>query len=130
MEAGIRSGTKKRNAGIGSLVGAGIGFFVGGPAGAAVGSMVGGGLGGVTGDSASIQYRDVQIIVGDNLQDIRRKLLDTHCEALDVLLQKNSTNLWQEFDGSINDLLKQLTAEIEQFDLELQNLLQKTKIAY
>ena len=68
--------------------------------------------------------------MGDNLQDIRRKLLDTHCEALDVLLQKNSTNLWQEFDGSINDLLKQLTAEIEQFDLELQNLLQKTKIAY
>ena len=130
VEAGTRSGTKKRNAGIGSLIGAGIGFLVGGPAGAAVGSMVGGGLGGITGDSASIQYRDVQIIVGDNLQDIRRKLLDTHCEALDVLLQKNSTNLWQEFDGSINDLLKQLTAEIEQFDLELQNLLQKTKIAY
>ena len=129
VEAGTRSGTKKRNAGIGSLLGAGIGFLVAGPAGAAVGSMVGGGLGSATGDSASIRYRDVQITVGDNLQDIRRKLLDTHCEALDVLLQKNSTNLWQEFEGSIKTLLKKLSAEMAQFDSELQKILNKTKLA-
>lgn len=129
VEAGTRSGTKKRNAGIGSLVGAGIGFLVAGPAGAAVGSMVGGGLGSATGDSTSIRYRDVQITVGDNLQDIRRKLLDTYSEALDVLLQKNSTNLWEEFDGSIKTLLKQLSAEMAQFDSELQKILNKTQLA-
>ena len=130
MEAGTRSGTKKRNSLLGTIGGGIVGFLVGGPAGAAIGAGLGGGPGGATGDSASIRYRDVQITVGDNLQDIRRKLLDTHCEALDVLLQKNSTNLWQEFDGNIKYLLKQLTAEIEQFDLELQNLFQNTKIAY
>lgn len=129
VEAGTRSGTKKRNSGIGSLLGAGVGFFLGGPAGAAIGSMVGGGLGSATGDSASIRYRDVQITVGDNLQDIRRKLLDTHCEALDVLLQKSATNLLQEFDDSIKNLLKQLFAEMEQFDSELQKILNKTQLA-
>ena len=128
VEAGTRSGTKKRNAGIGSLLGTGIGFLVAGPAGAAVGSMVGGGLGSATGDSASIRYRDVQVTMGDNLQDIRRKLLDTHCEALDVLLEKSSTNLWQEFDGSIKNLLKKLSAEMEKFDSKLKEILDKTKI--
>ncbi|WP_311223553.1 MULTISPECIES: dynamin family protein [unclassified Acidovorax] len=129
VEVGTRSGTKKRNAGIGSLLGAGIGFLVAGPAGAAVGSMVGGGLGGVTGDSASIRYRDVQITVGDNLQGIRRTMLDTHREAFDIRLKKDAEDLWQQFDGSIKNLLKQLSAEMEQFDSELQQILNRTQIA-
>ena len=129
VEAGTRSGTKKRNSLLGTIGGGIVGFLVGGPAGAAIGAGLGGGLGGATGDSASIRYRDVQITVGDNLQDIRRKLLDTHCEALDVLLQKNSTNLWQEFEGSIKTLLKKLSAEMAQFDSELQKILNKTKLA-
>lgn len=130
VESGTCSGTKKRNAGIGSLLGAGLGFLVGGPAGAAIGSMVGGGLGGATGDSASIRYRDVQITVGDNLQDIRRKLLDTHCEVLEALLEKKSTALWEDFDGSVKSLLKQLSAEIYQFESELENILNKTQISH
>ena len=129
VEAGTRSGTKKRNSLLGTIGGGIVGFLVGGPAGAAIGAGLGGGLGGATGDSASIRYRDVQITVGDNLQDIRRKLLDTHCEALDVLLQKNSTNLWQEFEGSIKTLLKKLSAEMAQFDSELQKILNKTQLA-
>lgn len=129
VEVGTRSGTKKRNAGIGSLLGAGIGFLVAGPAGAAVGSMVGGGLGGVTGDSASIRYRDVQITVGDNLQGIRRTMLDTHREAFDIRLKKDAEDLWQQFDGSIKNLLKQLSAEMEQFDSDLQQILNRTRIA-
>ena len=64
------------------------------------------------------------------MQDIRRKLLDTYCEALKALLEKNSTDLWQEFDGSIKILLKQLSAEIEQFDSELQKILNKTQLAF
>ena len=86
--------------------------------------------GGAIGDSASIRYRDVQIIVGDNLQDIRRKLLDTYCEKLVELLEKNSTDLWEAFDGSIKTLLKQLSAEMEQFDSELQKILNKTQLAF
>lgn len=127
VEAGTRAGTKKRNSLLGTIGGGVVGFLVGGPAGAAIGAGLGGGLGGSTGDSASIRYRDVQIIVGDNLQDIRRKLLDTYCETLEVLLAKSSTDLWQEFEGSIQILLKQLSAEIEQFDSELQKILNKTQ---
>ena len=137
VEAGTRAGTKKRNTGVGSILGTAAGAalgsvvpVVGTALGAGLGGFLGGFLGGATGDSASIRYCDVQIIVGDNLQDIRRKLLDTHCEAVEVLLQKNSTNLWQEFDGSIQILLKQLSAEIEQFDSELQKILNKTQIAF
>ena len=68
--------------------------------------------------------------MGDNLQDIRRKLLDTYCEKLFELLEKNSTDLWEEFDGSIKTLLKQLSAEIEQFDSELQKILKKTQLSH
>lgn len=137
VEAGIRSGTKKRNSGIGALLGTAAGAVIGsvvpvvGTAiGASIGGALGGGLGGVIGDSASIRYRDVQITLGDNLQDIRRKLLDTHCEVLEVQLEKKSTDLWKEFDGSIQILLKQLSAEIEQFESELEKILNKTKISH
>lgn len=130
VEAGTNSGTKKRNSLLGTIGGGLIGFLVGGPAGATIGAGLGGGLGSATGDSASIRYRDVEIIVGDNLQDIRRKLLDTYCEALQALLEKNSNDLWQEFDGSIKTLLKQLSAEIEQFDSELQKILNKTQLSH
>lgn len=129
VEAGTRAGTKNRNSGIGSLLGAGAGFLIGGPAGMAFGAILGGGLGSATGDSASIRYRDVQITVGDNLQDIRHQLQNTSCEALDELLQETSINLWKEFDGSIKTLLKKLSTEIEQFYSELQKILKKTQLA-
>lgn len=136
VEAGTRPGTKKRNSGIGAILGMALGAAIGsvipvvGTAlGASVGGALGGGFGSATGDSTSTLYRDVQITVGDNLQDIRRKLLDTYCEALDVLLQKNSTSLWEEFDGSIKILLKRLSAEMKQFDSELQKILKKTQLA-
>lgn len=126
VEAGTRSGTKRRNSGLGTLGGGAIGAFFG-PVGVLIGSFLGGMVGGATGDSTSIHYRDVQTTVGDNLLDIRRKLLDSSCEALDALLLTASTKLWQEFDGSIKTLLKQLSAEIKQFDSELQKILNKTQ---
>ena len=134
VEAGTRSGTKRRNAGFGTLGGTAAGAAIGSVIpvigtgiGAGVGGILGRWLGGATGDSPGIRYRDVEITVGDNLQDIRRKLLDTYSEALDALLLTACTKLWQEFDGSINTLLKQLSAEIKQFDSELQKILNQTQ---
>lgn len=129
VEAGTRAGTKKRNSAIGSLLGGAIGFAFGGPLGAAAGASAGGMLGSATGDSASMRYRDVQVTVGDNLQDIRRQLVDSHCEALDVLLQKMSDELWNEFAGSIRLLLKKLSEEIDQFESELQQIIDKTQFS-
>lgn len=128
VEAGTQPGTKKRNSGIGTLVGAALGSPFG-PAGIAAGAMLGGMLGNATGDDASIRYRDVQVTVGDNLQDIRRKFLDSHCEALDILLHTHSEELWKDFSVSINMLLKKLSAEIDQFESELQKIIDKTQLA-
>lgn len=131
VEVGTQAGTKRRNAGLGSILGGAAGFVLSGfnPAGAAVGSMVGGGLGSLTGESAGIRYRDVQVTVGDNLQDIRRKFLDSHREALDMVLQKRAAELWKEFSASINRLLTNLSKEIDQFESELQKLIDKTQLA-
>lgn len=128
VEDGTKPGTKKRNAGIGSLIGGLLGLALGGPPGAGIGSMVGGGLGGATGDVATIRRRDVQIIVGDNLQDISRTLLKNHYEVLETILQNSSTNLWQKFDGEIQNLLNQLSVEISKFDSELKETLKKIQL--
>lgn len=137
IEAGVRSGSKKRNSGIGALLGTAVGAaiasvvpVVGTAIGASIGGALGGGLGGAVGDSATIRYRNVQITVGDNLQDIRRKLLDTYCEVLEVLLEKYSTALWNEFDDSIQYLLKKLSAEINMFESELEKILNQTQISH
>lgn len=129
VPVGTRSGTKKRNSLIGTLVGGGIGFLTAGPVGLTIGAGVGGGLGRVSGDSATMDYRDLQITVGDNLQDIRRQLQDTHCETLEALLQKNSTELWQAFGGSIDRLLQDISAEIMQFKSALQEIRTQTQRA-
>jgi hypothetical protein len=127
--AGTSSGTKKRNSLIGTVAGGAIGFLIGGPAGAALGASLGGMGGSAIGDGASVRYRDVQVTVGDNLQDIRRKLLDSHNEALDMLLQKRSEELRKEFSASIKALLKNLSDELDRFESDLQKMIDKTQLA-
>lgn len=130
VETGIRTGTKKRNAGIGSILGGVVGFVVGGPPGAAAGSMLGGSLGGATGNSANIQYRDIEITVGDNLQDIRSSILDAYCAQLNSLLSDHCSALWRDFDQSIQTLLKQLNAAMAQFKSALEKILHQTQLSH
>ena len=127
VEAGTRSGTKKRNAGWGALAGGVAGFFLGGPAGAAIGAGIGSGLGSATGDSASIRYREIQITVGDNLQEIRHKLINIYGDAFDRTLKEGSSRLWNDFDGSIQTLLNKISSDIKKFDSELQKIRQKSQ---
>jgi len=129
--AGTSSGTKKRNSLIGTVAGGVIGFVASGfnPAIAALGASLGGMGGSAIGDGAGVRYRDVQVTVGDNLQDIRRKLLDSHNEALDMLLQKRSEELRKEFSASIKALLKNLSDELDRFESDLQKMIDKTQIA-
>lgn len=129
VEAGTRSGSKKRNSGIGAFAGGVVGLLLGGPAGAAIGSTIGGGLGSMTGDSASIRYRDIQITVGDNLQDIRKKLRDIYGDALESTLKEKSNLLWKNFDDSIQDLLEKISSDIQIFQFELKSIHNKAKNA-
>ncbi len=116
---GTRSGTKRRNAGIGSLLGTGVGFLLGGPVGAGIGAMAGGALGGMTGDDASVTYRDVEISVGDNLSDIRQTVLQTHCDALTKQMEYSANQLWQEMEVTIQKMLDHIANELNEFDNHL-----------
>lgn len=129
IEASVKKSTKTRNSGIGSILGGIGGFLVGGPAGAAAGAAIGGALGSAVGDSASIQYRDVEIAVGDNLQDIRQRILDTYGQQLSQLLNEHCNSLWSEFERSIQTLLQQLTQAMAQFQSTLQHMLNQTQLS-
>lgn len=76
-------------------VGAGIGLF-GGPAGAAagfgIGSTVGGWLGGKTGDDASVNYREITLNVGDNLNQIQQQFTERLQDSIQVQMTGFSEN--------------------------------------
>ena len=129
VATGVRSGTKRRNSGIGSVLGGLVGAFFG-PVGIAIGSGVGGVLGGVSGDSARVSYKEIQITVGDNLHEIRKNILQTQCNAFEVILQKISENLWQEFNSSTAKLLNDILNDIALFNQELQSILKKTQATH
>ncbi|WP_312548707.1 dynamin family protein [Massilia sp.] len=119
----VQAGTRKRNSILGSIVGGIGGFFVGGPAGAAYGASLGGGLGGALGNSASTRYYDIDLTVGDNLQDIRLQAQRSSQQALDSQMRAAADQLWQSMEQEVDQLLAGLGQEIEQFDQGLQALL-------
>ena len=124
---GAQKGTKKRNAGLGSLLGGGLGLVLGGPLGMAIGAGLGGALGGASGDSASVSYKSIEITVGDNLHDIRQKILGSHTDAFEVALKNATNNLWKEFDESIQKLLNSLSIDLRNFGEHLNSILMETK---
>lgn len=125
--AKVRSGTRKRNSLIGTVLGGVAGFFLGGPAGAAIGASLVGGVGGAMGDSASTQYDDICITVGDNWLEIRRKALASANQALQECMRTTAARLWHSMDSDVEKILASLTGEIVTFDKHVQKLLQQTK---
>lgn len=123
----VRSGTKKRNSVIGTLVGGGIGFLVGGPAGAAVGASVGGGLGSATGRSADFNYRSINITVGDNLQEIRKQAIRSSEKMFEEQMRKSANALWSSMDQDVERLLGKLQQEIADFESLLRRMLRITE---
>ena len=120
----VRSGTRKRNSVIGTIVCGGIGFALGGPAGAAAGMTIGGTLGGASGDAASTTYREIEVTVGDNLQQIRLQALDDGQKALDKQIRTGAEASWQSIERDVEQLLGRLTNEVKRFEKDLQQLLQ------
>jgi len=119
----VRSGTKKRNSIIGTLVGGGIGFALGGPAGAALGASVGGGLGSATGRSADFNYRSVTLTVGDNLQEIRQQAIRSSEKMFEEQMRKSADSLWSSMDRDVERLLGKLQQEIADFESQLRRML-------
>lgn len=123
----VRSGTKKRNSIIGTLVGGGIGFALGGPVGAALGASVGGGLGSATGRSADFNYRSINITVGDNLEEIRQQAIRSSKKMFEDQMRKSADSLWSSIDQDIDRLLRNLRDEIADFERQLESQLLATK---
>lgn len=126
--AKVRSGTRKRNTLIGTALGGLTGFLLGGPAGAAIGASLAGGVGGAMGDSASTQYDEIVITVGDNWLDIRHKALASANQALQGCMRTSAARLWHLMDRDVEQILAGLTGEIATFDKQVQKLLHQTKM--
>jgi hypothetical protein len=119
----VRPGTRKRNSVLGSLAGAVGGFIVGGPVGASIGFTLGGAAGDATGDSAGTVYYDIELTVGDNLQQIRMQALRDSQQALDARIRTGAAALWQSIELDIEQLLERLSGEVGRFETDLRQLL-------
>ena len=125
----VRSGTKKRNSVIGTLLGGAIGFALGGPAGAALGASLGGSAGGFTGSSASVNYRSETYTVGDNLQEIRQQAIRSSETMFEQQTRQAAASLWSSMEQDIEQLIGKLTLEIADFEKQLGQMLQTTRNA-
>lgn len=122
----VQSGTKKRNSLIGTLLGGAAGFLVGGPAGAVVGAGLGGGAGGAMGRSAGVNYRSIEITVGDNLQEIRQQAIRSSEKIFEDQMRKSADSLWSSMDEDVERLLGKLRHEIADFESQLGRMLRAT----
>lgn len=123
----VQSGTKKRNSVFGAMLGGAIGGLLGGPAGAAVGASIGAGLGSASGRDASTDYRDVEIIAGDNLHEIRRSALSTCRALLEKTMDQRIAELIKDFESTVEQLPKGISNHISQFENQLKNISEKTQ---
>ena len=125
----VRSGTKKRNSLLGTLAGGGIGFVLGGPAGAALGASLGGGLGSATGRKTDVNYRSINITVGDNLQKIRQQAIRSSDKIFEEQMRNSADSLWSSMDQDVERLLGKLRHEIADFESQLDQMLRATENA-
>lgn len=125
----VHSGTKKRNSLLGTLAGAAIGLLLGGPAGAAIGAGLGGGLGGATGRRADVNYRSIDVTVGDNLQEICQQVIRSSEKTFEEQMRKSAGSLWSSIDQDVERLLGKLKREIADFEIQLDQMLLVTEYA-
>ena len=114
----VIKGTRGRNSGWGSLIGAGAGFLVGGPAGAAVGSALGGLAGGATGRSASVEEGEFDVNVGDNLAEIEQNFIEITKQSVEDQMNSYKTNIFDSFLDELQSLvilLKNETIEMSDY---------------
>ena len=114
----VIKGTRGRNSGLGSLIGAAAGFLVGGPAGAAVGGALGGLAGGATGRSASVEEGEFDVNVGDNLAEIEQNFIEITKQSIEDQMNSYKTNIFDSFLDELQSLvilLKNETIEMSDY---------------
>ena len=124
----IKSGTEKRNSLLGAIIGGGLGLLLG-PAGAAAGATLGGTLGKSIGSKASVNYRSIEVTVGDNLQEILQQTIRHSEKILEEKIIKASNSLWGSMEKDVDGLLVKLRHEIAEFEDGINKLQLKIELS-
>lgn len=117
IPSGVRKGNRGLFGGAGTLVGAGLGFLIGGPVGATVGSVLGGAAGGAAGHSAEVSTRSIEVITGDNFEQLRQQTRTVYSEAIEKTIRAQA-------DTSLTQLLAELQQTIRQLSQEIMDIQQ------
>lgn len=112
IPGGVRKGNRGLTGVLGTVAGATAGLLVGGPAGAAIGATIGGGLGGAVGRSAEISMREIEVITGDNLEQIRAQTHAAYGKAIETTVrQQADISLTRQLDAALQTT-RTLTQEV------------------
>lgn len=115
---GYIKGTRSRNSGLGGLIGGGLGLLLG-PVGVAVGASIGAGLGAMTGNSSRPGMRNIEVAVGDNLNDLRTRVLDIYNERIEKEIQLQVDTHLSTLLRDMSDSCSTLETEIKDFKTTL-----------
>ncbi|MGN4989886.1 dynamin family protein [Aeromonas sp. 97A] len=124
IPGGVRKGNRGLTSGVGTLIGAGLGFVAGGPAGAAIGATVGGSLGGVAGRGAEVSMREVEVITGDNLEQLLAQTHTAYAQAIEATVRQHADfSLTRHLDAALQTA-RILTQEVTRTQLGFEELKQ------
>lgn len=123
IPVGVKGGTRKRNSGLGSLIGAGLGFMLAGPIGMAAGAALGGAGGAMTGSDATEETRTIEITLGDNLQAIKQSAMIVCVDGLEETINAKAETLLTSLVNNTQQLIEDLGNEISTVEKSLQNLI-------
>lgn len=118
--------TRNRNGGFGALIGGGIGLLLG-PAGAAVGATLGAGLGSMTGGNAQQTTRSIQMVVGDNLSEVRTQILNLYLNGIENEITTQVDTLFSAMLAEMEEVCSSLNDEVELFKRALTTLKQNAE---
>ncbi len=118
---GYTKGTRKRNGGLGGLIGGGLGLLLG-PVGMAVGASVGAGIGATLGDKAGQSTRTIEIAVGDNLDELRTRVLNIYNAGIEKEIQLQIDTLFSALLTEMSASCATLNDEIKSFESALVKL--------
>ncbi|MFM5510400.1 dynamin family protein [Aeromonas rivipollensis] len=111
IPGGVRKGNRGLTGVLGTIVGTAAGALLG-PLGAAAGGALGGALGGAVGRSAEVSMREVEVITGDNLEQLRAQTHVAYAQAIETTVrQQADVSLTRQLDAALQTT-RTLTEEV------------------
>lgn len=127
-------GTRKRNRGIGALLGlvggAALAFCTGGTslaisAAAAVGGTAGGIAGQISGEDGSVKKIKKEVNVGDNFEEIKKQIIKNAKDVFTAAFNNNVYEFYDETKNTINSFITESNKTIEKYKSEMDSIQNK-----